>query len=103
TICATRGVRSGWRSARVQGRLGGDHVGDAKLDALAGVVREAAANSGRVSDATWAVAVGHGWDDDQLAEAFAYLGLTVFTSYFLNYAVTELDVTVGPVGAGDGS
>jgi len=27
-----------------------------------------------------------------LAEAFAYLGLTVFTSYFLNYAKTELDV-----------
>ncbi|HMD93352.1 MAG TPA: hypothetical protein VKG80_11990 [Trebonia sp.] len=28
----------------------------------------------------------------QLAEAFAYLGLTVFTSYFLNYAATELDI-----------
>jgi hypothetical protein len=27
--------------------------------------------------------------------AFAYLGLTVFTSYFLNYAATELDIPAG--------
>jgi len=27
-----------------------------------------------------------------LVEAFAYLGLTVFPWYFLNYADTELDV-----------
>jgi hypothetical protein len=27
-----------------------------------------------------------------LAEAFAYLGLTVFTAYFLNYAQTDVDV-----------
>jgi hypothetical protein len=33
-----------------------------------------------------------GLGDEQLAEAFAYLGLTVFTSYFLNYAATEVDV-----------
>jgi len=66
------------------------------------VVREAAANSGHVSDATWAAAAGRGWNDEQLAEAFAYLGLTVFTAYFLNYAATELDLppavpVVGPV------
>jgi hypothetical protein len=30
--------------------------------------------------------------DTQLAEAFAYLGLTVFTGYFLNYAQTDPDV-----------
>ena len=28
----------------------------------------------------------------QLVEAFAYLGLTVFTGYFLNYAQTDSDV-----------
>ena len=50
----------------------------------------------RVSDTTWHEAVGRGWGDEQLAEAFAYLGLTVFTSYFLNYAATELDVPIGP-------
>jgi hypothetical protein len=30
--------------------------------------------------------------NEQLAEAFAYLGLTVFTGYFLNYAQTDADV-----------
>lgn len=36
-----------------------------------------------------------GWGDDQLAEAYAYLGLAVFTGYFLNYAATELDLAGG--------
>ena len=31
----------------------------------------------------------------QLAEAFASLGLAVFTAYFLNYAATELDLPAG--------
>ena len=46
-------------------------------------------------------AAGHGWDDQQLAESFAYLGLTVFTSYFLNYAGTDLDVPAAPAPAGE--
>ena len=33
-----------------------------------------------------------------LASAGFYLGLTVFTSYFLNYAATELDLPAGPNG-----
>ena len=48
-----------------------------------------AVNSGHVSDATWARATDCGWSDEQLAEAFAYLGLTVFTAYFLNYAAAD--------------
>jgi hypothetical protein len=68
--------------------------------ALISVVREAAANSGRVSDAAWARATSSGWSDEQLTEAFAYLGLTVFTSYFLNYARTELDIPAGAPGHG---
>ena len=36
-----------------------------------------------------------GWTDEQLAEAFASLGLAVFTAYFLNYAATELDLPAG--------
>jgi hypothetical protein len=55
-------------------------------------VREAAANSGNVSDATWKAAQQAGWNDEQLTDAFAYLGATVFTGYFLNYAQTDLDV-----------
>ncbi len=77
---------------QVEALLGGRDVGEDKTDALIGVVREAAANSGHVSDLAWDRAVGCGWSDEQLAEAFACLGLTVFTSYFLNYAGTELDI-----------
>jgi hypothetical protein len=94
-------LRSGWQPDQVQALLAGGDVGEDKLDALTGVVREAAANSGRVSDATWRDATDQGWDGGQPAEAFAYLGLTVFTSYFLNYAATELDVPAGPAHPGE--
>ena len=33
----------------------------------------------------------NGWSDEQLTDAFAYLGLMVFTGYFLNYAQTDMD------------
>src|SRR5712692_7523871 len=88
-------LRSGWHRDQVEALLAGKDLGEDKTDALIGVVREAAANSGRVSDLAWGRAVGGGWSDEQLAEAFAYLGLTVFTSYFLNYAGTELDIPAG--------
>lgn len=94
-IISTLALRAGWQPGEVDALVAGRNVGDDKLNALTGVIWEAAANSGRVSDATWDTAVGLGWGDDQLAEAFAYLGLTVFTSYFLNYAATELDVPTG--------
>ena len=42
--------------------------------------------------AYWKAAQLQGWSDTQLAEAFAYLGLTVFTGYFLNYAQTAPDI-----------
>jgi alkylhydroperoxidase family enzyme len=100
-IISALALRSGWQPDQVQALLAGGDVGEDKLDALTGVVREAAANSGRVSDATWRNATDQGWDDGQLAEAFAYLGLTVFTSYFLNYAATEVDVPAGPAHPGE--
>jgi hypothetical protein len=59
---------------------------------LIDLIREAATNAGAVTDTTWKAAQAAGWTDQQLAEAFAYLGLTVFTGYFLNYAQTEIDV-----------
>jgi len=74
----------------------GAEIGEPRADALITVVREAAGRGGRVSDATWARALATGCTDDNLAEAFAYLGLTVFTAYFLNYADTELDVPASP-------
>jgi len=70
----------------------GQDLGEEPADAPIGVVREAAANSGHVSDRAWARAAASGWSSEQLTEAFAYLGLTVFTSYFLNYAGTVLDI-----------
>jgi alkylhydroperoxidase family enzyme len=104
-VISTLARRSGWRPDQVDALLAGRDLGEEKTDALVDVVREAAANSGHVSDATWARAVGCGWSDEQLTEAFAYLGLTVFTAYFLNYAATELDLppaapVASPVQAG---
>ncbi len=99
-IISMLALRSGWHPDQVGALLAGRDVGEDKLDALTAVVREAAADSGRVSDATWDNAAGHGWGGEQLAEAFAYLGLTVFTSYFLNSAATELDVPADPAGIG---
>ena len=75
-------------------------LGEDKVDSLVCVVREAAARAGRVSDLTWQQAAARGWSSEQLAEAFAYLALTVFTAYFLNYAQTPADLFVGAAAAG---
>jgi hypothetical protein len=83
---------NGWTEAQIAALRNGTATGDAKIDALTSVVREAAANSGNVTDATWKAAQQAGWSDAQLAEVFAYLGLTLFTGYFLNYAQTDPDV-----------
>ena len=83
---------NGWSEEQVTALRTGIPTSEAKIDVLAGLVREAAANSGNVADATWKGAQQAGWSDEQLADAFAYLGATVFTGYFLNYAQTDLDV-----------
>jgi hypothetical protein len=83
---------NGWTGGQVAALRTGTTTGDAKIDSLTGLVKEATANSGNVTDATWTAAQQAGWTDEQLVEAFAYLGLTVFTGYFLNYAQTALDV-----------
>jgi hypothetical protein len=83
---------NGWTEEQVAALRAGRPTSDTKIDVLAGLVREAAANSGTVTDATWKAALKAGWNDEQLAEAFANIGATVFTGYFLNYAKTELDV-----------
>src|SRR5689334_13441762 len=83
---------AGWTDEQAETLRAGARVGDDTIDMLTEVVREAAVNAGYVNDRTWATARSAGWSDEQLAEAFAYLGLTVFTAYFLNYAQTERDV-----------
>lgn len=72
---------NGWTEAQVTAVRAGTTTGDTKIDALTSVIREAAANSGNVTDVPWKAAQQGGWSDAQLAEAFAQLGLTVFTGY----------------------
>ena len=83
---------NGWTDEEIAALRSGTATGDAKIDALTRVVGEAAANSGNVSEVTWKAAQQGGWDDAELTEAFAHLGLTMFTGYFLNYAQTATDV-----------
>jgi hypothetical protein len=83
---------AGWPEDQIEGLRAGTPIGDTSIDALTSLVTEAARNSGNVTDATWHTALTVGWTDQQLAEAFAYLGLTVYTAYFINYAQTTLDV-----------
>jgi len=83
---------NGWTDAEITALRNGASTGDARIDALARVTGEAAAHSGTVTDRTWSAAQREGWGDAELAEAFAHLGLTMFTGYFLNYARTDVDV-----------
>jgi hypothetical protein len=83
---------SGWDETGITALRAGTTTGDAKIDALVSVIREAAAHSGKVADATWKAARDSGWSTEQISEAFAYLGLTVFTGYFLNYAQTAKEI-----------
>ena len=83
---------NGWTETQIVALRTGTTTGDARIDALTLVVREAAANSGNVTDATWKAAQQASWSDEHLTEAFAFLGLTMFTGYFLNYAQTDADI-----------
>jgi alkylhydroperoxidase family enzyme len=95
-VTASLAARSGWDEAEVRALRDGRPLGEDKTDALVGVVREAAARSGQVSDAMWQRAAEAGWSSEQLAEAFAFLALTVFTAYFLNFAQTPVDLPGAP-------
>ena len=83
---------NGWTDGQITALRTGSTTGDPKIDAITSVVRDATAHSGNVTDSVWQAALEQGWSDTQLAEAFVYLGLTVFTGYFLNYAQTPADV-----------
>jgi len=92
TVMSMLALQSGWSHDQVDTLLAGGMVADDRTDALLAVVQEAATHAGRVSDVTWAAALDSGWTDAQLAEAFGYLAVAVFTSQFLNYAATEIDL-----------
>ncbi len=93
-------VRAGWSPAQVTCLRDGRPLGDDKVDSLVRLVREAAVRAGRVADPTWQQAAASGWTSQELAEAFAYLALTVFTACFLNYAQTPLDLSADAATAG---
>jgi len=90
-IASRLAYMNGWVEEQVTALRTGIPTSDVKIDALTGLVREAAASSGNVTDATWKAAQRAGWSDEQLTDAFVYLGLTVFTGFFLNYAQTDMD------------
>jgi hypothetical protein len=94
-------LRAGWSQAETDSLRDGGQLGDDKTDSLVSVIREAAGRAGRVSDTTWQQAVNCGWGSGQLTEAFAYLALTVFTAYFLNYAQTPVDLPSPAAAAGE--
>jgi hypothetical protein len=83
---------NGWAEKQVAALRTGTPTSDARIDVLVGLVGEAAAHWGNVTDATWKAAQQAGWSDAQLTDAFAHVGATLFTGYFLNYAQTDLDV-----------
>ncbi|UGY94762.1 carboxymuconolactone decarboxylase family protein [Streptomyces gobiensis] len=69
---------------------------DPKLDALLAVVREIAGEVGEVSDATWDAALGAGWTDAELTEAFAHVAANLYTNYFNHLARTDLEFPAAP-------
>lgn len=70
--------------------------GDPKLAALLTLARQAAANVGEVSDATWQDALSEGWSDTELTELFAHVAVNMFTNYFNHYVGTQLDLPAAP-------
>ena len=91
-VTSALALRAGWSQAEIPTLRDGQRVGDDKIDSLVGVIREAAVRAGRVSDMSWQRAQACGWSSVHLAEAFAYLGLTLFTAYFVSYAQTPVDL-----------
>lgn len=69
---------------------------DPRLASIATVAREAARNTGTVSEPAWHVAVETGWSETELSDAFAYIAANLFTNYFNHYAGTELDIPPAP-------
>jgi hypothetical protein len=93
------GLGAGWSPDVVTRLQAGTGSGDPKLDALLAVVVSAARTTGKVKDVVWQHARDSGWSDAQLAESFAYLGVVVYTAYFVAFAETELDPALAAVPA----
>lgn len=55
-------------------------------------MREAVTGDGSIADTTWTTARHAGWSLEQLAEAFAYVGLVSYCDRFARYAASEFEV-----------
>jgi hypothetical protein len=84
--------RVGWSPEQVQAVADGRSCGDANIDALLEVVREAVDSDGRVTDVTWSAALDAGWSAEDLAETYGYIALVGFCDRFVRYAGTDFDV-----------
>jgi lactoylglutathione lyase len=82
--------QAGWSATETRA-LRDNKVQDAQLAALLEVARQSAVNHGRVDDFAWQRALSLGWTSEQLAEAFAFVGLTQFVDSFINFARTDVD------------
>lgn len=95
---STLAQQAGWEPDQIAG-LRHNVTSDAKLNVLLGVARESALNHGRVAEAHWHAARAAGWTEAELAEAFAFVGLTQYVDAFLNYAQTEPDAFLAQAAA----
>jgi hypothetical protein len=91
-IAGRLALSNGWTVEEVTALATGAPTHDTRSDVLTALVREASANSGNVTDPAWKAALQAGWSDEQLADAFVFVGATMFTASFLNYAKTDLDL-----------
>jgi alkylhydroperoxidase/carboxymuconolactone decarboxylase family protein YurZ len=85
-------TRAGSGPAEIDAIISGRATGDARLDSLLAVAREAAMDGGRVTGATWRAAIDAGLSESRLAEAYASIALSIFVDGFVNYADTPFDV-----------
>ena len=87
---STIAAQAGWSQSEIRDLRAGQ-TDDRRLAALLAVVRAVTRSIGRVDEATWHAARTAGWSEDQLAEAFAFAGLTHYVDAFANFAQSELD------------
>jgi len=91
--------RAGWTAEQVTAITDGRSSGDAKVDALLEVVREAAGADGSVSDVAWAAAIAAGWTLTELAETYGHLALVAYCDRFVRYARTEFDLAFAAIAS----
>src|SRR5215472_12869680 len=83
-------AQAGWSESEILDLRAG-RSDDPRLAALLVVVRAITRSVGRVDEATWQAALTASCSGNQLAEAFAFAGLTHYVDSFANFAQSELD------------